>query len=264
MKMPLLAIAVIILGLAAEHAMAQEADVAEVPLAAAPAQEGYGPQIGFVAGVETPNAATAPAATAVASPPSDADAPLDDAAPVPSTPWHLPEPESLKELGIEQYGWLEQGVTFNSLSPGNRWNGPVICNDRSNDYEMNQLWLGWERKVKTDGYGWDIGGRIDIAYASDWRYGDCFGLETNIDAQNQLYGFVMPQFYLEAGYNDLIVKIGHYAACMGYEVVAAPGNFFYSHSYALGYSEPVIVTGPFGDGTQSSQFLFAADLIFSF
>ena len=149
----------------------------------------------------------------------------------------------LKELGIVQYGWLEQGATFNSLSPMNRWNGPVSTNDRSNEYEMNQLWLGWERPVKTDGCGWDIGGRIDLMYGSDWRYGECYGLETNLDAPNHLYGFILPQFYMEVGYNDLTVKMGHFAPSIGYEVVAAPGNFFYSHSYALGYSEPVLVTG---------------------
>jgi len=166
-----------------------------------------------------------------------------EANPAPNKPWSLPEPSALKELGIQQYGWVEQGLTFNSLSPTNRWNGPVFCNDRSNEYEMNQLWIGWERAVKTDGCGWDIGGRIDLTYGSDWRYGECYGLETNIDAPNHLYGFILPQFYLEVGYNDLTVKLGHYAASIGYEVVAAPGNFFYSHSYALGYSEPVLVTG---------------------
>ena len=49
---------------------------------------------------------------------------------------------------------------------------------------MNQLWLGWERPVKTDGCGWDIGGRVDLMYGSDWRYGECYGLETNLDAPN--------------------------------------------------------------------------------
>ena len=112
---------------------------------------------------------------------------------------------------------------------------------------MNQLWIGWEKPVKTNGCGWDIGGRVDLMYGSDWRYGLCNGLETNLDAPNQIYGFIMPQFYLEVGYNDLTVKIGHYAPSIGYEVVAAPGNFFYSHSYALGYSEPVLVTGFQGD-----------------
>ena len=57
----------------------------------------------------------------------------------------------------------------------------------------------------------------------------------------------MPQFYAEVGYNDLTVKMGHFAPSVGYEVVAAPGNFFYSHSYALAYSEPVLVTGLQGD-----------------
>lgn len=158
-------------------------------------------------------------------------------------PWTLPEPCALKSLGIHQYGWLEQGATFNSLSPANGWNGPVVCNDRSNDYEMNQLWVGWERPVNTHGCGWDIGGRIDVVYGSDWRYGDCYGLESTFDARNQLYGLILPQFYLDVAYNDLTVRMGHYAASIGYEVVAAPGNFFYSHSYALGYSEPVLVTG---------------------
>ena len=178
----------------------------------------------------------------------------------PAKPWKLPEPDVLKQLKIVQYGWLEQGLTFNSLSPTNRWNGPVFTNDRSNEYEMNQLWLGWERPVKTDGCGWDIGGRIDLMYGSDWRYGLCNGLETNLDAPNQTYGFIMPQFYMEVGYNDLTVKIGHFAPSIGYEVVAAPGNFFYSHSYALGYSEPVLVTGFQGDYKLNEYWNFIAGL----
>ncbi len=108
---------------------------------------------------------------------------------------------------------------------------------------MNQFWLTLAKPVNTNGCGWDFGGRVDLLYGTDWRYGDSLGLETNIDAQNRLYGFDLPQFYAEVGYNDLTVKIGHYAALMGYEVVPAPGNFFYSHSYELAYAEAVLVTG---------------------
>ncbi len=71
----------------------------------------------------------APAAPAPAEQPADAAptlAPAEIETSAPATPWKLPEPEFLKELGIEQYGWLEQGATFNSLSPVNRWNGPVL------------------------------------------------------------------------------------------------------------------------------------------
>ncbi len=213
-----------------------------------------GQRLGFGAesGSQTENGEKAAGIAVPAAPvlaeqqPADAApalAPAEIETSAPATPWKLPKPEALKELGIEQYGWVEQGTTFNSLSPVNRWNGPVFTNDRSNEYEMNQLWLGWERPVKTGGCGWDIGGRIDLMYGSDWRYGLCNGLETNLDAPNRLYGLIMPQFYLEVGYNNLTVKMGHFAPSIGYEVVAAPGNFFYSHSYALGYSEPVLVTG---------------------
>ena len=165
----------------------------------------------------------------------------------PGEKWTIPQPTVFKTLGITLYGWLDQGATLNSLSPRDRWNGPVDLNDRSNEYELNQFWVGVERKVKTDGCGFDIGGRIDVMYGTDWRYGDCAGLEQNYDAQNQLYGLVLPQFYAEVGYNDLTVKIGHYAALMGYELVGAPGNFFYSHSYAMSYSEIILTTGMEGD-----------------
>ncbi len=149
----------------------------------------------------------------------------------------------MQSLGINASGWLEQGVTINTLSPADGTNGPVATNDRSNDYELNQGWLTLAKPVKTDGCGFDIGGRIDMLYGTDWRYGDTVGLETKINNPNDLYGFCMPQFYAEVGWNDLTVKIGHYAALMGYEVVPAPGNFFYSHSYEIAYAEAVLVTG---------------------
>jgi len=240
----------VVLGWAAGQTPAQGADVAPLPpTAEVVVQDDGSPQISLAGDAKAPKAVAAPAAPVVAAPaapvvaapPSEA-APAP-AAPAPPKPWTLPEPAVLKDLGIHQFGWLEQGVTFNNLCPTNRWNGPVVTNDRSNEYEMNQLWIGWEKPVKTDGCGWDIGGRIDLIYGSDWRYGESYGLETNLDANNQMYGFVMPQFYLEVGYNDLTVRLGHYAACIGYEIVPAPGNFFYSHSYALAYSEPILVTG---------------------
>jgi len=243
MRLSLFTIVMATLGLAAGRGLVLGADVADMPVVET-VKDGSDPQKGATfAGEAQAQGANAPTEPAQ---PSETTAPVAAAAEAgqaPAGPWHLPEPKGLKEFGILQYGWLEQGLTFNSLSPTNRWNGPVATNDRSNEYEMNQLWLGWERPVKTDGCGFDIGGRIDLMYGSDWRYGDCNGLETNLDAPNHLYGFIMPQFYLEVGYNNLTVRMGHFAPSIGYEVVAAPGNFFYSHSYALAYSEPVLVTG---------------------
>jgi len=245
MRKSVFTVAAVVLGLVAGRASAETSDPTDVRPVADLVQATDAQQ------AETPQAADAkvPDAAAPSLPPAEQAAP---AAPAPPKPWTLPEPKMLKDLGIQQYGWVEQGLTFNSLSPANRWNGPVFGNDRSNEYELNQLWLGWERPVKTDGCGWDLGGRIDLMYGSDWRYGSCYGLESyygvpNLDEPSNLYGLVVPQFFLELAYNNLTVKAGHFAPSVGYEVVAAPGNFFYSHSYALGYSEPVLVTGALAD-----------------
>ena len=158
-------------------------------------------------------------------------------------PWSLPQPTFLQVNGIKMGGWLQQGITGNAANPADRWNGPVATNDRSADYQLNQFWVYFDRPTNTDGCGFDVGGHIDLCYGTDWRFGKNWGLEDNINGPNQLYGLVLPQFYLEMAYNDWTVKAGHYTAAFGYENVPAVWNFFYSHSYAMCYSEPILVTG---------------------
>ena len=263
MRISSFTVVAVVLGLAAGHTPARGADLAEMPRVAELAQLGDAPPISLAADAQAPSPANSPAAPVMTEQPSNAAAPAAEpapATPAPPKPWTLPEACLLKELGIHQFGWLEQGATFNSLSPTNRWNGPVVTNDRSNEYEMNQLWVGWERPVKTDGCGWDIGGRVNLCYGTDWRYGSSNGLETNLNAPNHLYGLVLPQFYLEVGYNDLTVRFGHFAPCIGYEIVPAPGNFFYSHSYALAYSEPILVAGFQADYKLNENWNFIAGL----
>jgi len=184
------------------------------------------------------------------TPPGQVEAQADGSggSPCPDTehqPWHLPQP--LQNLGIHWSGWLEQGITYNDDHPQNHFNGPVVANDQDR-YEMNQLWLVAERPVNNNGSGWDIGGRVDVLFGSDWRFGINNGLETGIDGfHDQPYGMVLPQFYVELAYNDLKVKIGHYAGILGYEVVAAPPNAFYSHSYGYPYGVPILVNGCLAD-----------------
>ena len=63
----------------------------------------------------------------------------------------------------------------------------------------------------------------------------------------------MPQAYAEVGYNDLTVKVGHFYTIIGYEVVPAPDNFFYSHAYTMQYGEPFTHTGMLGDVQRQRQ-----------
>ncbi len=89
-----------------------------------------------------------------------------------------------------------------------------------------------------------LGGRIDVVEGTDWRFGQCFGLENRFDDPNSFYGLILPQFYAEVAINDLKIKMGHFATFTSYEVIPAPMNFFYSDSYMMGgYFDPLLVTG---------------------
>ena len=163
--------------------------------------------------------------------------------------------------GINIGGWLEQGFTWNPDSPRNRFNLPVTFNDRANEYQLNQAYLFIEKALATDSCCWDLGGRVDLLWGTDYFFTTALGLETEQDGSPKwnsedgprnnppgaaLYGLAMPQLYGELFVpvgNGVVIKAGHFYSILGYEVVPAPGNFFYSHSYMRQYAEPFTHTG---------------------
>lgn len=149
----------------------------------------------------------------------------------------------LSSHGIVIGGWIDQGVTVNGHHPANRFNGPVTFNDRSGEYQMNQLDLFMERVTETCGCGFDVGGRIDLLYGTDHRFTMAGGLEDDWNGDHRFYGLAMPQAYLDVAYNNWTVRMGHFYSILGYESVMAPENFFYSHSYTHQYGEPFTHTG---------------------
>lgn len=166
--------------------------------------------------------------------------------------WTIPQPSCLEKWGIRMGGWLAQGITFNAEDPGDGFNGPVATNDLDTEYQMNQLWLYFDRPADNGGCGWAWGGHVDIMYGTDWRFGINHGLEDRING-SETYGMVLPQFYLEVAYNRLSVKMGHFAGILDYEAVPAPMNPFYSHSYSYGYTVPQLVTGVLADYKLTDQ-----------
>lgn len=156
--------------------------------------------------------------------------------------------------GIYVDSWLDQGVTINTLSPRNRINGPVTFNDRSNAYQLNQMYLRLARDAAEECDRWGMGGCIDLLYGTDSIYTAARGLEVTDDLSPrwnaQRYGLAMPQLYAEfycPWGNGLNMKIGHFYSILGYESVAAPDNFFYSHSYLFQYAAPFTFTGFLGE-----------------
>lgn len=153
--------------------------------------------------------------------------------------------------------WVAQGFTWNGDSPANRFNAPVTFNDRSNEYQLNQIYLSVSKRADGRRGGIGFGGQVDLLYGSDYFFTTAAGLETNTDGTQKwnsdngprgaaLYGFAMPQMYAESYLpvgQGLSVKMGHFYTILGYESVRAPSNFFYSHSYSMQYGEPFTHTG---------------------
>jgi hypothetical protein len=159
-------------------------------------------------------------------------------------PWRL---FCQKECGWNVYGWLSGGIMGNSQSTASNFNGPVTFADQRTG-QFNQAYAIAEKTIDTGGCGTDWGGRVDVLYGSDYIFTMATGLELTDDGaakwnSNPDYGLALPQAYLELGYNDLSVKLGHFYTPIGYEVVPATGNFFYTHAYTMQYGEPFTHTG---------------------
>jgi len=123
----------------------------------------------------------------------------------------------------------------------------LTFNDRD-EGQLNQLYTVLERPLDTSYYCFDIGARVDLLFGTDYIFTQAVGLETRRDGtpkwnNRRFYGLAMPQAYVQFGWLDLDVKVGHFYAPIGYEGVMGPNNFFYSHAYTFQYGEPFTYTG---------------------
>ncbi|QDV71621.1 hypothetical protein Poly24_53600 [Rosistilla carotiformis] len=149
-------------------------------------------------------------------------------------PWQL----CGNHWGWDKGGWLQLGYTTAGRNGTNFNNHP----DRIN---LHQAWFYME-KVADGSTGFDWGGRVDYVYGVDAQDTQAFGNDgSHWDNgwDNGIYGHALPQAYGEVAYGDLSVKVGHFYTIIGYEVVTAPDNFFYSHAFTMFNSEPFTHTG---------------------
>jgi Putative beta-barrel porin-2, OmpL-like. bbp2 len=68
-----------------------------------------------------------------------------------------------------------------------------------------------------------------------------------------IYGWALPQAYVQVARGAWNVKAGHFFTPVGYEVVNATGNFFYSHAFTMNNSEPFTHTGVLSTYTVSEN-----------
>jgi hypothetical protein len=145
--------------------------------------------------------------------------------------------------GLEIGGWTQLGY----YTEGANGFGTGLFNDHPNTVDLHQAWIYAGKETDTTCQTWDWGFRIDYIYGTDGPNTQAFGgrpteWDNDWNAGN-FYGHAIPQLYVDVAYNDLKVRMGHFYTIVGYEVVAAPDNFFYSHAYTMNLAEPFTHTG---------------------
>ena len=135
-------------------------------------------------------------------------------------------------------GWVQFG--YHDGSTGQ-------FNNRPGEFANHQSWIYAEQVADgSDGPG--LGYRVDFMYGLDADDTQSFGNPSGtFDFENGFdhgdYGFAIPQLYAEAAYGDFSVIAGHFYTLLGYEVVTAPDNFFYSHAFTMYNAEAFTHTG---------------------
>jgi hypothetical protein len=143
-------------------------------------------------------------------------------------------------------GHVEAGVTFNAASPPDNINFGHLFTDRANTVLLNQVLLTAQRPLDPKATGYDFGFKFQAMYGSDARYTHFLGeFDYSINARNQFdiveahALFHLP--WLTKGGIDL--KIGQYVTLEGVQVISAPDNLLYSHSYIFNFGIPFKHTG---------------------
>jgi len=157
----------------------------------------------------------------------------------------------LSNTRLDIGGWTQFGAhdqqTPGSVAPGDLG----AFNDNPNTLNLHQQWF-YIGRVADGSDGLDFGFRADFIYGTDAQKTQAFGNPGaavpnagSFDASwdNGVYGWALPQLYGEVAMGDLSVKVGKFFTLVGYEVVPATGNFFYSHALTMFNSEPFTHTG---------------------
>lgn len=152
------------------------------------------------------------------------------------------------ESEIDFGGWVSAGY-HSGATPGSATrNDAGSFNSHPHRFNVHQAWL-YAEKVADGSCGLDWGFRADVMYGVDagdtQAFGNPAGSWDNGGSftRGAGYGWAIPQLYAELASGDWSVKAGHFYTLIGYEVVTAPDNFFYSHALTMFNSEPFTHTG---------------------
>ena len=140
--------------------------------------------------------------------------------------------------GLEINGWAQFG--YHDRSTG-------LFNTNPKKGTVHQVWFAFDKASDADAEGLGLGYHFDLMYGADApntsAFGQTTGWDTDSSDSGNGFGWAMPQLYVEGHVGDWTVMVGKFYTIVGYEVVQAPGNFFYSHAKTMNDSEPFTHTG---------------------
>ncbi len=160
-----------------------------------------------------------------------------------------------RDTALDIGGWISVGGQGNEYNA--TLNGPLGFNNLGDGVNVHQLWFYAGKEANANGCGVDWGARVDYVFGVDGPDTQAVrGTQWDEGWTSGYYGSAIPQAYGEVAVDYLKVKFGYFYTPIGYEVVQAPQNFFYSHSYTQYCLEPFTHTGILGTYEGFENFTF--------
>jgi hypothetical protein len=145
-------------------------------------------------------------------------------------------------------GSIDGGVTPNFAEPFNKLNFGRLFDDRAGAPTFNQAVLTIARPLDPKATGYDFGFKIQGLVGEDARYTHYLGeLDYAIHTRTQIApieanALVHLPWVSPISEGGVDLKVGQFVTPLGAEVITAPDNPFYSHSYIFNYG-PFMHTG---------------------
>lgn len=157
---------------------------------------------------------------------------------------------------IEYGGWVSIGYHSEFTRFSDQFEQGLSFNDHPDALNLHQAWIYVGKEAEAGACSSDWGYRFDMLYGLDAQKTQAYGnpggrWDTTFD--DGVYGWAMPQAYVEYAYGDFSVIAGHFYTLIGYEAVPATETFFYSHSFTMFNSEPFTHTGVLGSYDMSED-----------
>jgi hypothetical protein len=161
--------------------------------------------------------------------------------------------KALDISGWTQFGYHDR-TNAQYKGPGNEG----LFNDNPKKGTVHQVWFAFDKAYDADAEGLGFGYHVDVMYGADAPDTSAFGNQNggwdveSSDPDGNGFGWALPQLYVTTEFNDWEITVGKFYTIVGYEVVQAPGNFFYSHANTMYNSEPFSHTGILASKTTES------------